>query len=166
MALSAAGSRRPVLLSLIAVDATSLADWVDGGPLTDSWQAAVRQQVAAGWPPDLVLWQQGEADARAGTPAAAYARRLLGLAQGLRDQGVRAPVLVADSTTCRQPEGIQAVRDGRRQALQADRQLRPGPDLDSGLTDGQRLDGCHLNRQGLAAAASAWAAAILREAAA
>ena len=157
--LAAGGLRRPVLLQVLAVDASAVDDWTRAGaPITRQLAQTLAANRAAGLPPDLVLWQQGESDARAGMHPTRYVRGLQALADSLRAQGVQAPVLLARSTVCR-----SASADGLRRAIAAlagsDPRFRLGPDTDA-IT--QRHDGCHWSNSGRQQVAGLWATAIIQ----
>lgn len=155
--LAGLGLDRPVLIQLLAVDATTVDDWVrDDSPLRQHLLATLAANFAAGLPPDRVLWQQGEADALAHTPPAVYTARLLALADLLTNAGVRAPLVVALSTVCRTPPA-SAQRSAVGTLIAAHPGFLAGPDTDS---IGERHDGCHLNATGRALAAAAWARAL------
>jgi hypothetical protein len=107
---------RPVVFGVMAVDATRITDWSNpDGPRAPVLKATVSAMLAARLAPDRVLWQHGEADARAGTDPDRYAREPSRVADRLADQGVRAPWVLAQSTVCR-----SAPAEGRR-----------GPDTDN-----------------------------------
>lgn len=151
---------RKVVLSVVAVDATTIDDWTRS---RSSLAKRLSEQIAAlhalGLPPDLVLWQQGEADARDNTGTDDYLHSLNRLAALLDGLGVRAPVLLARSTVCRsQPSA--PIRQAMAQAVASHGQFVLGPDTDLLLGDAYRRDGCHFNENGLRQAALAWALAI------
>lgn len=155
--LAAAGLRRPVVLSLLAVDATSIADWTaPASPLPQRLRVQVEMLQALHLPPHAVLWQQGEADARLGTTSAAYREGMKKLAQALYKQGLTAPLLIATSTLCRSaPSGD--ISAAVRQLIVEGSPFRPGPDTDMLTGSTMRYDGCHFSEQGLDAAARLWA---------
>ena len=144
----------PLLLAVIAVDASRASDWHRPdrlAPLVARTLEGLRaQQLQVG----AVLWQQGEADNLAHTPPSIYARDLAALVAELRAHGVDAPVFIAASTRCR-----TASNDDLRAAAAAliarDPGVRLGPDTDA-LADGLRSDGCHFNDAGLERAAQLW----------
>jgi Carbohydrate esterase, sialic acid-specific acetylesterase len=166
-ALAHKGIAGPVVLSVLAVDATSIGDWTDAkSPLRDRLEKRVAMMRRLGLPPALVLWQQGEADALAGRETATYSQGLAILLASLASAGSDAPILLARSTICRGPAS-PAVRTAIESAANADRRFRLGPDIDVLQGPGFRFDGCHLSDAGLSAAASLWAeqivAALVRE---
>lgn len=151
---------RPVVLSVLALDASSMAEWTrPDGALAARLAAQVRTLRQLGLPPDFVLWQQGEADARLHTSGAHYLRGLQSLAAQLQAAGSEAPLLLARSSRCRAPADPDIGR-ALEQAWANNPRLLPGPDTDSLLDDSARVDGCHLNGQGLQRAAQAWADVI------
>lgn len=157
-ALKARGETRPVVVALLAVDASSIHEWTaPHSPLRQRLLVTVQANQAAGLPPHRVLWQQGEADARAGLSQADYEAGLLALGQTLQLAGVAAPVLLARSTVCR--SGPYAPVRQAMDAVMTTHSARflPGPDTDSALGPAHRHDGCHLNDSGLETAALLWA---------
>ena len=151
----------PVLLSVLAVDATSVSDWTrPESPLPARLRQHMDQMVRWGYPPDLVLWHQGEADARLNTTASQYRLDMQALASALqRPAGSPRKILLAHSTICRS-EASDALNWAVRQLVASDPRFGQGPDLDQGLRREQRSDGCHLNGAGLAQAAALWADAV------
>jgi hypothetical protein len=149
-------------LSVLAVESTRINDWARASsPLNER----LRQQLAAlqyaGWRPDLVLWQQGEADAMAGTSAADYQQDFEQLLQTLQAHGVTAPVMTALSTYCsgRTEAGAAAANTIRAALTDLPGRLPQavlGPDTD-GLTHQYRWQRCHFSTTGLSAAAELWA---------
>ena len=155
-ALAQRGDARPVVLALLAVDGTRIADWTrPGSPLVNRLDQLLAQMQAAGVRPEAVLWQQGEADALAGTSTADYAARFLQLRDRLRAAGVTAPIHLAASTRCKHADPA-AVQAARHQLVQRFTDLRHGADTDS-LQGDMRVGGCHFSRQGLGKAAALWA---------
>lgn len=161
-ALQGAAIQRPVLVSVLAVDGTSITDWTDGdSPLALLLHAHLRSIAALGFKPDLVLWQQGEADARGGTRPEAYWAGLDALARILDTAGVAAPILLARSTVCRNAPS-QEIRMAIDQAVGTKTRFLEGPDTDQWAGPEFRRDGCHFNRAGLDLAGKAWAHVVAR----
>jgi lysophospholipase L1-like esterase len=159
-ALAEMGVARPLRFSVLAVDASLLADWVaPASPLRAELVALLSGLRQKGHLPDLVLWQQGEADARQGTLATDYEAGIRSLDVLLKTQGVKAPMLLALSTRCRSEPG-QAVRQaiGR---LTASGPMLAGPDTDTLAAPEMRHDGCHFSASGQQAAARLWAQALV-----
>lgn len=157
--LAAEGIRRPVVLQVLAVDASLVDDWGrEHGPIARHLAQVLRANRVSGLQPDLVLWQQGEADAKAGTTPERYAQGLLALAARVDADGLHVPILMALSTVCRSAPDV-----GLRNAVLAlaARHARfvMGPDTNA---IEQRHDGCHWSASGRAQAASLWASAIAK----
>ena len=155
--LAALGIARPVVLQLLAVNASAIDDWVrDGAPIAQHLAQALAANASTGLQPALVLWQQGETDAKAGTTPRRYADQLLALAHALDAGGVSAPIFVALSTVCR-----SAPDAGLRSAIRALAARNPrfvvGPDTD---TVQGRIEACHWSSSGREQAAGMWASAI------
>lgn len=162
-ALASAGFRRPVLFAVLAVDGTTIADWNrNHGALPNELAALARRLQALGITPDLVLWQQGEADAQAATPDTAYAADLEALAQQLHSAGIDAPILSALSTVCRSTAST-ALRGAIKNKVVNAPRFRLGPDTDTLSGPAFRRDGCHFNQTGLQAAAALWAAVVVQQ---
>ncbi|MBL8484387.1 MAG: hypothetical protein JNJ60_19475 [Rhodocyclaceae bacterium] len=159
-ALAERGWSRPVLISVLAVDSSSIAEWTRAdGALAAMLARRVQSMHAQGLAPQLILWQQGEADAKAGTTAADYGLGLDRLAAMLQANGNAAPIVLARSTLCRsvaQPE----LRSAIAARAAADARFRLGPDTDSLAAAAYRHDACHLSAAGLARAAQMWAEVI------
>ncbi len=167
--LQAAAPERPILLVVLAVDASSSAEWTaSASPLRARLDAVLRELLLAQLAPYRVLWQQGEADARAGVPAARYRENLLQLQRHLEETGVRAPIVLAKSTVCRSaPSGpIRQAVDGLVASAIG---YEAGPDTDvlvdaateTAPASALRRDGCHFSALGLQQAARLWAQILL-----
>jgi Carbohydrate esterase, sialic acid-specific acetylesterase len=155
------GSERPVVLSVMGIDATSIEDWT--APRSDLRQHLIlrlQEMARLNLMPDLVLWQQGEADARAHVSTARYQAGLTGLAEVLQAGGSRVPILLARSTLCRSKPD-EAIRKAAANMVAVDARFRLGPDTDALQGGEYRIDGCHLSLAGLDEAAMAWAKAVL-----
>ncbi len=153
---------RPIVLSVLAVDATSIDDWTNpNSPLQSRFASQVASMKRLGLSPNLVLWQQGEADARMGTGKDDYARGLGKLAATLNEIGVNAPIILARSTICGSSPS-EAIRSAIEATALSDHRFRLGPDTDA-LSDQIFRNGCHLTADGLDSAAKMWAATISAE---
>ena len=158
--LSGEQTGRQVLISLLALESSSIDEWTRSG-------SALRQRLASqlasmkrlGLPPDYILWQQGEADARDGTSENQYATKLDQLADILSQAGANAPILLAQSTVCRTLPNTEIRSAIARKVAQSGR-WRKGPDTDTLIGPQFRRDGCHLSAAGSDAAAKMWAAEL------
>lgn len=93
------------LFSVLAVESTAIREWVDPGMLNWELRQKLRSMQNLGIKIDLVIWQQGEADARLGTSSESYQHDFLRLITFFRNMGVTSPIMVALSTYCRDFEG-------------------------------------------------------------
>ncbi len=152
--------QRSLVLAVIGVDATSIEDWVgENSPLGARLTNQVKSMRALDLMPHLILWQQGEADARLGTTAAAYGAGLVKLAKILEQAGSNAPIVMARSTVCRST-AYAAVRYAIEAKAASDPRFRLGPDTDTLLEASLRQHGCHFSALGLERAAELWANTI------
>ena len=154
--LATQGLDRPIQVALMAVDATTIADWTRAGsPLRVQFDGWLQDLQRAGFRADVILWQQGESDARLGTTAQRYVEGMEQLRAHLTQRGASAPLVMARSTRCRSSGG-QAIRSAQDTLVARHADMRIGPDTD--VLDGDhRVNDCHFTRQGLDAAAQAWA---------
>jgi hypothetical protein len=154
--------RHQVVLAPLAVENTRLAAWVEPGRLRDELDHHLADVARSGWPVVAVLWQQGEADMVAGTPADQYLRELAALRDRLDGHGLRAPLVVAYSTHCRHG-GTGALHRAllRLHATGAIDRVLPGPDTDRLSGAARDADGCHFSAAGRVQAASAWSQQLL-----
>lgn len=161
--------RRPIVLSVLAVEATTIGEWTaDTSPLHERLTRQLKSMQAQGLAPQLVLWQQGEADALnanasadvGGTTEHAYTEGLDKLAGIFDGAGVHAPIVVALSTVCRS-EPNMAIRHAIESKVANDPRFKLGPDTDYDIHAGLRSNKCHFSAEGLNRAAQLWAAAIV-----
>ncbi|SBT09908.1 hypothetical protein ACCAA_80011 [Candidatus Accumulibacter aalborgensis] len=156
-------SERPIVISVLGVDASSIDEWTrPDSPLRQRLVEQIASLLGLGLLPDFVLWQQGEADSRAGTSSDDYAERLDRLAALLHEAGAKAPIILALSTICRSAPN-DAIRRAITAKASADRRFRLGPDTDVLAGEGFRRDGCHFTSDGLISAAKMWAVSINAE---
>ena len=155
--LAALSFGRSVIFAVLAVDATRVDDWTrPRSPLRERLLQELHLMVKQDLVPDLVLWQQGEADARAGTSVSSYSESLLDLKRLLEQAGVQAPMLLAYSTVCRSKPS-DAIRSAVDVVLTRHAGTQRGPDTDTLDGPQYRHDACHFSAQGLEAAARMWA---------
>lgn len=154
------GGHRPIVISVLAVDATAIDEWTnDVSPIRAHLQQQLKSMQVLGLAPQLVLWQQGEADARDGTTQSAYSAGLDKMAGILDQNGVSAPIIVALSTVCRS-EPNDAIRSAIEAKVASNPRFKLGPDTDYDIHPGLRSDKCHFSAEGLDRAAQLWAATI------
>jgi len=146
--------RRSLIIIVLAVDGTPLSDWIDPGSISKRLGSLVDTLRTRRLNVSAVLWQQGEADARMGTSNGKYSSEMTVLVHRLREHGISGPMLLAQSTRCRN-SGSNDLHAALTQVVQQEPNVFPGPDTDA-LGEGFRSDGCHFNDAGLNAAAIAW----------
>lgn len=149
---------RALIVTQLAVESTTIADWTEAGPLRDYLRAELQGLARNGLSVDVTLWQQGEADARAQTSAAAYRKGLDQMLRWLEANGVHAPFIAALSTYCPGSDG-RKVREAIHQFASSHNNVALGPDTDA-LQGNMRSGGCHFSAAGLSAAATGWAATL------
>ena len=162
--LSAYVGGRPIVLSVLAVDATSIDDWTrPGSPLRTRLVGHLASLRALDLPPQLILWQQGEAETRAGTRADDYFTGLDKLAAIIDGSGQTPPppILLARSTVCRSP-GNATIRSVIETKTSSNKRFLAGPDTDILVGEAYRSDGCHFSEGGIVQAARMWAEAIVK----
>jgi lysophospholipase L1-like esterase len=103
----------------------------------------VRQAKDVGLSPDLVIYMQGETDARAATSAEDYLARLNGLKAHLPYAW-----LVTNQSMCHVPVPSKALQRARKAFANSNSSVSIGPDLDSLGPSYRQEDGCHFNRKG------------------
>jgi hypothetical protein len=163
--IQASAPQRPVVLAVLAVDASSSAEWIaSGSPLRARLVTVLGGLSRARLAPHFVLWQQGEADARAGIAAPRYRDNLIQLQALLRDNGINAPILLAKSTVCRSAPSLP-IRQAVDDLVALGTGFSLGPDTDNLASPGSTLelrrDGCHFSALGLVRAATLWADQLL-----
>ncbi len=156
-ALRSRGDDRPLVLGLLALDGLHAQPWADPrSPVHSQLFKLVAAMQQQGLPPRFIVWQQGEADARRGTPPADWQATLQTLATQLAATGLSAPILLARSTVCRS-EPAAALHAAAAALERQDARFLPGANTDTLLAPRFRHDGCHFSTDGLAAAADLWA---------
>ena len=143
------------VLAPLAVGNTRIQDWVkSGGELHSRLLEHLQLVKSSHLKVSAIIWQQGEADAIAGTAAADYKRDLMTLRQIINAAGLNAPVFIAKSTYC---HGVSspAIHRAIEAAIIIDRSLMAGADTDT-LGKEFRYDDCHFSQLGAVQAAGLW----------
>jgi hypothetical protein len=156
---------RRILFLPVAVSGSSVAEWMPGDQCFRRLALLIsrmhRMTGRTKLPITAILWVQGETDANHTIMSAeVYAQQFLEFVGGIRDMGVKAPVLMAHATLCGRGEPPQkpnrpAIRRARDLLVAGYPDILAGPDLDE-LGFDLRFDDCHLSREGLRRAAMAW----------
>lgn len=154
------GVYRSVVLISAGVGGSSISRWATG-----DLNVRLRKVLAAAatrYRITDVIWQQGQADARRGTPADQYRRAFRAVRATLRAGGADAPVFGAITTHCR--------NDGRfdphneiattQRALFSAGEMIYSVNVDALPPRLRSYDGCHFNRHGLWVLAYHYADAI------
>lgn len=158
--LAQAGFKRPVVLSVLAVDASSIGDWtMADSPLRKRLEGQLITMNQLGLRADLVLWQQGEADARLKTSAKSYEKGLDSLASSLDNMGLHSPIILAMSTVC-QSSADAEIRLAIERKITTGARWQRGPDTDMLTGTEFRSEACHFTGFGLDRAAKMWTKAI------
>lgn len=141
-------------------------DWQPGGRYFRRLHLAVRRfRSVCPLPIDLLLWQQGEAEANhTHVSSLRYLWEFAVMLAGIRGLRLSAPLICAVSTLC---EGNSpgtgnrvAIRRAQRWIPRLLPRVRPGPDFDTiGFQD--RFDRCHFSKNGQDRAAHLWKSTIL-----
>lgn len=158
--LLASGAADSVLLVPIAVGSTTIQRWARGAcrPRFDYAADALEQHGLAA---SLVLWHQGESDARS-SRVSTYASMFFEMHASVRRR-VRARWVVAQATWCGDADRGDA--ELRRVQAQLPAALPghvwPGPNTDRLNGSAMRRDECHMTSDGLDAAARLWASSVL-----
>ncbi len=152
--------RRPVVMAVLAVDATSINEWTsEKSILRERLTQQLKSMQAVGMAPKFVLWQQGEADAIVGTSQAEYSAGLDKLASILDQEKVKAPIVLAFSTVCRS-EPNPGIRAAIEEKVARNPRFQLGPDTDYDIHEGLRNKKCHFSSEGLDRAAQLWASTL------
>jgi hypothetical protein len=119
-----------------------------------------------GLTPTHFLFEQGETDASQNTSEAEYLASLTTLVKKFRSEQYEAPFFVALSTKCDEvhPRNRRAIRNAQAAAVNAELNIRRGPDIDMIGNSGRIHGRCHMNEIGTLAQAALWAAFIERAA--
>jgi hypothetical protein len=161
--LIASGRYDDVVMVGVAVSATEVARWSEGGDQYDRLIGALAEMRAHGLTPTHLLWHQGESDAKLGTTAAEYRRHFLRMLEGVRGAGIVAPVYVAKASYCH-GRGSAEVRAAQVSLVDATASVREGPDTDVLVGPAWRYDDCHFSAAGADRHAALWRDALLASA--
>jgi Carbohydrate esterase, sialic acid-specific acetylesterase len=152
------GLAKKVLLVNCAITSTTIAMWNENPALLGCVTASMAELSALQLAPGLVLFHQGEADARANTSSRDYLRSIQETVVKLKKITRQTPILVAQATICRN-EPNMSVRQAQAASWDVTQGIYPGPDTDKfGVLE--RYDGCHFSKGSLAKVAEIWHEAI------
>ena len=149
-----------IILSPVAVGASSIAQWAQGGALNAS-TIPLLQDLYARYRITHVLWHQGESDFALKTDPARYEEQLLSFVATLRANGIDATVFVSTATRCLPGWSERNAIQAAQQELASSRPgFKPGVDTDKLLEPQDRYDDCHFADSGEVKTARAWAAIL------
>lgn len=146
-----------VILAPVAVGATKVAQWAEGGDMNATMKPLTAALVSR-YRVTHVLWHQGESDLMLGTDADSYRKYFLSFAASLRTQGIEAPIYISRATRCGPGWKVpNPVRTAQQQLLDSNSGLRTGIDTDLLLNAQDRYDDCHFAESGQTKTAQAFA---------
>lgn len=152
--LSDATGKNVVFLNA-AAGGTTFADWLEprSGYL-DRLAARVAEARALGLEPSIVLWHQGESDARRNLDRATYEAELRALVDAATARAGLSPNLrfvLYRASKCQDSQGREKTSseliDAQTAIATSDPRAVAGPDTDR-LGPRERADGCHFNMRG------------------
>jgi lysophospholipase L1-like esterase len=153
------GRADTVVIAPFAVGGTSIKQWTDDPIFTSTLAQRLIALKAANLIPTYITWFQGENDSQAKTSQSEYTKSFHRLLELIRQQDVRAPVFVSQTTMCADMVESPELRQAQSQLVDAKLNIRRGPDTDA-LGLAFRFDGCHFTYAGRQALAKAWATSI------
>jgi hypothetical protein len=157
--LIARGSAPAVVLVSFGASGSEIARWAPGGDLHGRISKRLAPLIALGLAPHVVIFHQGESDAKLGTSAVDYGERLDAVIASVRRLGVEAPFLVAVASYC-YGRSSQEVVAAQRAAVDPARGIHAGANTDRLLGATLRFDDCHFSTAGLDQAADLWLDAL------
>lgn len=142
---------RPVVLIVAAVGGTQFRDWNDA---RSGYYAALSQRLEtaaqAGFRPGVIVWHQGETDAKVEQDMAALRRELMVLSDRLLKDAPTAPLYLFQATRCSgryRSAGVREVIAVFKSVATANPRIVLGMKTDV-LAQEYRWDQCHFNARG------------------
>jgi carbohydrate esterase-like sialic acid-specific acetylesterase len=146
-----------VILAPVAVGASNIGQWAQGGALNTSMIPLV-QDLATHYRVTHVLWHQGESDFALKTDPARYKEQFLSFVGTLRANAIDAPVFVSTATRCLTGWAeANPIRKAQQELASTGPGFAPGVDTDKLLSAQDRFDDCHMADSGEMKTAKAWA---------
>lgn len=147
---------RKVFLVNVAVGGTSISKWSpQGGEHHSKLLEAIDMSSSMGFSFNCVLFHQGEDDVLLGTSADSYCDSFLSIRDSLRQSGLECPIYVAQ-TSYTKGRSSDEILSAQRSLSQENGDIRPGPNSDLIVGEGDRNDGVHFTPQGAEKHALAW----------
>lgn len=153
--LVATGTFSKVIFVNLAMGASSIARWSQGGDLYQHLEDVVKDMRIRGIEVTHILWQQGESDCRYRTTQEEYMKEFASMFEGVRAIGLSAPLYIAIAS--KNPKPCDSIQNAQRALVDIGRGIYPGPDTDS---IAERFDGIHFSSGGLLQLADLWFEAI------
>lgn len=159
------GMAESVTIVPIAVGATEIFCWAEGGDLYNRLTKTVDGMLADGLVPAYILWHQGESDNISGTSAETYVHLFESIRRVFRERGIEAPIYIAMASY--HPACIsnghgnsEYVRQAQKHLAKMYKDINPGPDTDKFDRCIDRHDGVHFSSIGLEKHADPWLKAL------
>ncbi len=156
--LNQAGYQR-VIFATVGEASSEIARWSPNGDLFLRLLETLRQLRKSGLEPTHLLWHQGEADAMKKTSAENYQRHFRAMVNGLRREGIDAPVYISIASYC-YGEASEIIRIAQTQLIDINHKIYPGPNTDNIIGMEYRFDDCHFSARGLEKFSDAWLYAL------
>lgn len=160
-----AGKAESVTIVPIAIGATEIASWAEGGHLYGMLTENVDKMLSDGIIPDYILWHQGESDNIANTSAQDYVKRFESIRKVFRNKGIEAPIYIAVASY--HPQCIaknngndENIRNAQKTLAKKYPDIFIGPDTDKLDKCMYRHDGVHFSSIGLELHAKLWFKAL------
>lgn len=139
----------------IAQGQTNIAQWGPSGGLHRKFIERIREAKSMGLTFTHLLWHQGKSDALSNTTKVAYQEAFRAMLDGIRKEGVTAPMYVTVTTRCHREGPNQTIQEAQTELVNPLEGVLEGPNMDAlGLE--YRFDGCHFTDEGLQRAALLW----------
>lgn len=145
-------TERDVVINMAAVGGTPISEFIHG-TANSLLTTQLHNMQQAGFTPDFVIWEHGQADA--GRGAGQYANDVKTVLGIFRSSGITAPIFVPTDTMMEWRVN-EALRQEQQSVLGFENVL-PGPDVDLVRF---RYDGTHLDQRGLEMQAAMWFQAL------
>lgn len=145
------GFAENIILWPVAIGDTRISQWIPGGEI----YPLLLSEIVKGekmFHPTHVFWLQGESDLKSGTSEVDYRTSFSLLKNGLRMQGITAPLLFSISSLCDREKKnwlSNPVADAQRNLTDAKESIYLGVNSDALLTDDDKYDGCHWSASGI-----------------
>ncbi|SFT85290.1 hypothetical protein [Mesorhizobium sp. YR577] len=148
-------TQKPVVINMAAVGGTRVERFMDGGDANRILKEQIQNATKKGLLPTFVIWEHGQGNLD--DDMADYKSKVTTVLAGIRDQGVTAPIFIAQDSFLNwrsSPEMLQAQRE---LAYLQGSYLGPNIDLIP-----FRIDGTHMDDRGVELQAGIWFQVLAR----